>query len=726
MIKTKLLLGVITSCLWLGLWGQTTPADSLESLLLKHTHIDTTRVNLLNKLAAASIGVDPEKAVTCALEANKLSDSLGFESGSLSSLFIIGSYHQITGDFAQAINNYKEAEGISIKNGNIKAQINSFRNIGYCYCMLGNTSDGIDYFKKVLLLYQEEGDEKGVANSYNNLGNVYQMTGDIELAIGYFNKAIEIWNKLGGHIEIADIQNNLGQLYMSQDQNYQALESYLTALVYYEKIDNKSRIALAQNGLGAVYFGLNELNKAKEYFLASLKTNQELNNKETEAYCYSNLANIANEEGNYELSVNYYNQAYQILSELGLKSYMGSVLNNLSKAFKKMGDYDKSIESSEKALEIFKIVNDRNGEGSVYVGLALTYFEMEDYKNAENYAIIGLEISKEYGQLQLQKAVLEILFKIYEIKGNYKASLINHKQLMLVSDSLFNEEKVRKVAGLEYKYIFDKEKHAILLEQQKNDAIKLEELRRHKLLLGVFIIAFIVVSFFIVVINKFYKQTKRANARLIEQNRIIQKQKEEKELLVKEIHHRVKNNLQIITSLFDLQMNTTQNKETRTALMDGLNRVKSVGLIHQLLYQTNDLVSVDFAEFTEKLVDHIASFASNKLTEKIIQIPGRTKFNIETTISLGLIINELLTNSFKYAFNENTKCKIEVVLVKISEDRYSLTIADNGGGLPENFDPEETTSLGLRLVYTLDQQLSGNIKYEFDNGAKFTLVFLPC
>jgi two-component system, sensor histidine kinase PdtaS len=171
-------------------------------------------------------------------------------------------------------------------------------------------------------------------------------------------------------------------------------------------------------------------------------------------------------------------------------------------------------------------------------------------------------------------------------------------------------------------------------------------------------------------------------------------------------------------------MSTTENSEIRDALIDSLNRVKSVGLIHQLLYQTEDLVSVDFKEFVVKLVDHISSFATRKNLVKTIEVSKEVSFNIETTISLGLIINELLTNSFKYAFESVDNCNIEVSLINTKGEEYQLVVADNGKGLPVGFDPENSTSLGLKLVYTLNEQLSGKINYKNDDGARFTIVFL--
>nr|NQU91072.1 hypothetical protein [Bacteroidota bacterium] len=278
---------------------------------------------------------------------------------------------------------------------------------------------------------------------------------------------------------------------------------------------------------------------------------------------------------------------------------------------------------------------------------------------------------------------------------------------------------------LELKYQFDKEKQANALEQEKKDAVQAEEMQRQKLMRNAFIIGFIVVCVFVFIIYRFYLQTKRVNRKLTDRNAVISKQKAEKELLLKEIHHRVKNNLQIITSLLDLQSVGIKNQETKATLLDAQSRLKSIALIHQVLSQNEQDVNVSFREFVIQLSDHIQfSMRDDKPITVHVNIPDNIQFNIETTLPLGLILNELLTNAFKYAFTDKPSGIILINILSENGKEYKLEVIDNGTSIPDSFDIKNSKSLGLRLVRTLCKQLSGKMNFEFTDGAHFSLLFL--
>lgn len=695
--------------------------DSLENRLLGHQKNDTIRVKLLNNLAKASIRQDFEKAIEYVDEAIRLADSLKFYFGKSTALFIKGRACLLTGKFPEAIQCFHESADLVTDNR--KALVNTLENLAYSYYMIGNTSKGLLYFNKVLQLNKERGHKPAIAKSYNNLGNFYQETGQIDSVKWCFDKAIEIWTEVGDSGEVADVYVNLGYFYNDMDHYYKGLEAYQKALLIYEKLGNKPRIALALNGIGNAYATLDDHQKASSYYMRALDIHEEFDEKEQIAYCLGNLATLASKDSNFYQALKYYNRARYLLEETGNKPKLAIVLNNMGICYKAQEDYERAIEFNNKALAIYEELNNESGKGSVYLALAGVYFEQEYIDLTEEFASSALEIAVKFNQLNKQQAAHELLYQVYEQKKDYQKALEHHKSFKEINDSLFNEEKIRKITGLEYKYQFEKEKQAFELEQQKKDLIQAEEIRRQKILRNAFILGFLLVLLLALVILRSYLQKRMANRKLREQNNIISKQKEEKELLIREIHHRVKNNLQIISSLFDLQMRSTENPDIRSALIDGLNRVKSVGLLHQLLYRSEDVINIDFRDFVTKLLDHITSYASDKPIEQNVNIQEGLHFDIETTIPLGLIITELLTNAFKYAFEEVDTCRIAVILSRQPGDQFRLEVQDNGKGLPEQFDIQTSKSLGLRVVRTLAAQLKGRIDYKYQSGAKFILTF---
>lgn len=197
----------------------------------------------------------------------------------------------------------------------------------------------------------------------------------------------------------------------------------------------------------------------------------------------------------------------------------------------------------------------------------------------------------------------------------------------------------------------------------------------------------------------------------------------EKEVLLKEIHHRVKNNLQVISSLLSLQATQTKDRETHDMFLESQNRVKSIALIHEKLYQSKDLAKIDFAEYAKNLVNHLfrSYGVSPDLNAPEIRILD-TYLTVETAIPYGLILNELVSNCFKHAFPKGRKGRIFIDFHREKDHAYMLTVADNGIGFPDHVDYKHTDSFGLQLVQTLVAQLSGTIELKKGGGTKFIIT----
>ena len=195
----------------------------------------------------------------------------------------------------------------------------------------------------------------------------------------------------------------------------------------------------------------------------------------------------------------------------------------------------------------------------------------------------------------------------------------------------------------------------------------------------------------------------------------------EKEILLKEIHHRVKNNLQIISSLLSLQTENISDAKTRTILETAKNRIHSISVIHKHLYESDDLSQIDFKHYLKTII----SIFNSSLSEDRIktEIKGENLLlDINTAVPASLIIHELVSNSVKHAFKSREKGKISVT-VKSKESLAEITVKDNGKGLPKNFDTKKAKSLGMNLILNLVSQLNGNLIIENGNGATFKIQF---
>ena len=209
-----------------------------------------------------------------------------------------------------------------------------------------------------------------------------------------------------------------------------------------------------------------------------------------------------------------------------------------------------------------------------------------------------------------------------------------------------------------------------------------------------------------------------------EQNRILQDEKEKLELanenvkvLIKEIHHRVKNNLQVIVSLLRLQSMNITDPELQEAFEQTQQRVRSMALIHEKLYQGTDLAQVDVAKYLEELFTELVQV--NDVADRVAyetNIPAGFELDLHTMVPIGLMMNELISNSFKHAFKGRETGKVQFSIAELSEGRYEIIYSDDGVGLPSDFDPEDPKTLGVVLIDGLVEQLSGELKQESDEG----------
>ncbi|MFW5799986.1 MAG: histidine kinase dimerization/phosphoacceptor domain -containing protein, partial [Spirochaetota bacterium] len=201
---------------------------------------------------------------------------------------------------------------------------------------------------------------------------------------------------------------------------------------------------------------------------------------------------------------------------------------------------------------------------------------------------------------------------------------------------------------------------------------------------------------------------------------------QEKKILLQEIHHRVKNNLQIISSLLNLQSRNIKDEHYYTIFKESQNRIKSMALIHDMLYQSDNLAQINFYQYIKKIIRNLySSYATeNRPVEMNIQIDN-VHLNVDEAIPCGLIVNELISNSLKYAFPEDKNDnKIEIALYNGSNNNYTLVISDNGIGIPDKyFRNNQSRSLGLQLVKALVKQINGNIELDNTDGTSFKINF---
>ena len=219
------------------------------------------------------------------------------------------------------------------------------------------------------------------------------------------------------------------------------------------------------------------------------------------------------------------------------------------------------------------------------------------------------------------------------------------------------------------------------------------------------------------------KISRELERKVRERTLLIEQQRDEKEILLKEIHHRVKNNLQVINSLLSLQSNYTTDEKSLALFDEAKSRIRTMALIHEKMYQSGDLAHIDFQDYIMALTnDLIATYSINCDIFLDIKVDP-IKFSIDTIIPLGLLINEIISNTLKYAFVNRNKGIIKIHLTKLDDNKFVLIAGDNGVGMPKAIFEGENTSLGVELIKIFTEQLDGEIKQLETEGTVYELNF---
>lgn len=344
------------------------------------------------------------------------------------------------------------------------------------------------------------------------------------------------------------------------------------------------------------------------------------------------------------------------------------------------------------AAALFEAIGNNKRSGDCYREISELYFSNSDFHNSLN---------------ALKKA-----------ESFYKAANLEVKNIYPISsrlDILYKTDKKEKD--------FLKLKNETLIQQAK---LKNEALLRNSM------ITFLVLLLIILgLLYKSYAFKKKTNNALKAQQEEINKKNKaledlvvEKEWLLREIHHRIKNNLHMVVGLLASQTEFLKNEEAVQAINDSQNRIQAMSLIHQKLYQSESLSIIDMPSYIFELTEYLKdSFEIRSSIRFLLDIDS---FNLPLShsIPIGLIFNEAVTNAIKYAFPNQKNGIINISLKAVEDDKYILIIHDNGIGLPPDFDPYNNPSLGIKLMYGLSADIDGEFLIANSNGTKITLKFL--
>ncbi len=518
---------------------------------------------------------------------------------------------------------------------------------------------------------------KYYAYAINNMGVIDNDNGKLTKSLEYYYKSLNYREMINDSLGLAESYNNIGNIYAIQDDTKNGIFYTEKSLEVSKLIGSKSYGTILTN-LGGLYGKSGDTAKEMKFYEESLSLNREINNSVGVANSLRLIASIYNEEGDTDKALQYLSENLIILED---KGYNDGVIGSLT--------------------EISKI-----------------YLQKNELNKSLLYAKRAMDISLKEGSPNRISIVSELLSKIYQEQNNWKNAFDMETLHFKMRDSLKNTEVQNSLIEQASAHKLEKKQQEIELLSAKNVIQELKLLKNKNSIILISVALFLTLIIAIAAYRG-YKKNLLINKLLEKQKIEISRQNEVKKTMLQEIHHRVKNNLQVVNSLLRMQSNKIEDKNINCVFKETQSRIRSMAKLHEKMYQSGGLDTFNTKEHITLLVEEIvANYAVGKKIKLNLNIDD-VLISSKTMMPLSLIINEMISNSLKYAFEGMDEGVISVKFSKINK-KCELIVSDNGVGYTP--DPE-SNGLGLRLISSFTRQLNGGMEQINDYGTTFKLTF---
>ncbi|SDB19951.1 Two-component sensor histidine kinase, contains HisKA and HATPase domains [Flavobacteriaceae bacterium MAR_2010_188] len=602
---------------------------------------------------------------------------------------------------------------------------------------------GSNYLDTLSVYYPMLTDQEIRFSMLNDLA-YYWHTRNLNTALKYTEEGLRLTNFSKNNIWQGRFQITQGSILLRQeklDSAYAVLESAKSKVP-------KEDLPFLNTQLGYVFERKGELDKAADYAMIGLELGKELKDLKAQALAYSDLSNLFWKQSKFTKGLEFGLKSLELFEERGIDDldydFTLYVVGNNYLALK---DFAKALDYYEKSMLIGERYGFYNNLSDVYISLAELYSDLGEIEQAISAGENGLKYAEllendfmimrswlslgkvnnqegnysraiedlnnciriateNFGdEYYLSQAYLE-LATAYSQKGQYKDAFEASQRYDTLKDRIFTSEADQRISRLQTEYDVSIKEETIARQDAQIEKQQLSQI------MTVVVVIFLCV--FLIVLGIFLKKNNK-------KNRLLEKQNEEKNYLLKEIHHRVKNNLEIVSGLLALQSAQIEDQNVVNAMQESQNRVHSMSMIHQKLYQGKNLATIEMKDYLMNLGEHILDSFGAENRVDLNYVMDELELDVDTAVPLGLIVNELITNSLKYAFPGEGNGKIQILLNRPDARVLQLEVRDNGVG--KNDKEELGTGFGTQLIQLLIQQLNGEMVEKNEGGTAVAFKF---
>lgn len=596
-----------------------------------------------------------------------------------------------------------------------------------------NQNSGFDWLDEVNV-YLDDSEKLGDSTALNYYKAVQAK---IFYDLGDYDKSIAISKELYAEMEPWDLERKTILLDL-MDDTYSQLERYK------DQIDirkEKRNLGIVENvAFYDIYSNLGLHRKAMVDYISEEQKKIEDNDYYNLAIFNNNVGNYLRLAKSYPTALTYYTKASGFVkvylsdvTKIKKESQLiqseiltGVIEGNIGKCYVQLKQFEEAIPFLEGSISKIKEFNkDKFSSDLIENKLAIAecYLNLEDFRKTTDYLSEGEQPRRVENIIKKNR----LFASFYDKTGDYKNETIYLKRNISIQDSIninkteIQDQQLASVIAEDKAYTKSRiQEQRAELEKSRTEMLAKDE----RISVFFMIIVFTLISFASLVYA--YLKSIKSQRLIAEQKHIIENALVEKDSLLKEIHHRVKNNLQMVSSLLSLQTKNTRSKAAIEALEEGKSRVKAMALIHQKLYQNDDLSVIEMQGYIESLINSVQSVYKKGGHNINITIDAEgVELDIDRAIPFGLILNELVSNSFKYAFPKNDDDgKIYIHLRKISGQEGFFEYTDNGIGMSEDADDKAKSSMGIRLMNRLVNQLQSTLNIDKTaEGVRFWFNF---
>lgn len=565
------------------------------------------------------------------------------------------------------------------------------------------------YYDLAINGFKQIGDNKQVGKCLNNKGVSNYLRGRFKDAVGFYQEAINYYEQAENDTLVAKAKTNLGITFKGLNLYEKSLQNLYEGAAILESLDLKKELSANWNAIGNIHRGLNNLELSLKYLKRSLNLRREIGYEKGIGQSLQNIGiwHISNED--YPEAYVKLLEALKVLSRLD-KRTSASTLAQLGQVMMTMDSIKGAEVYFKKSLKLRLEMQDENGMAVSSNHLASLYLETKRYSEA----FTALKTAEEFGNKSNSLEEIASTYKLFKDyhtdQGSYRTALVYAHQLSAVRNEIIDEEKARSFIESEIRYEVDRKEKEIL--SQKSELIS-TRLKTTWLISAIVILLLIVAA-----LVWFYLLLKRlANQRKISKERV--------EGLLKELNHRTKNHLQSQLSLIKLQSGFLKDRSAKNVMREVGNRMKAITLIHQSLYDSSEEEpeNINLSEYLRNLTENLMiSFKYNRNKVALTYDFEEIDIDLHYAVPIGLIVNEAVTNAFKYAFTSEIQSPALKLSLKRNESHLSVCVKDNGQGFTAK-DQVSQETLGMTIIKDLAGQLNGQLKIEDKTGVAVGLVF---